>query len=74
MYRGETGSLAWETNLEQLHSPVEEIHYLIARLIRIPVTAPRQSVDACTVFVPLVLPEMFRRAAVGQPVCAHVVQ
>ena len=56
------------TNLEHLHGAVEEIHHLIARLVRIPVTARGQRVDACTVLVPLVLPESVRRAAVRQPV------
>lgn len=40
--------------------------------ITIGVAGGRECVDACAVFVPFVLPEVFEGAGVGEPVFFHV--
>jgi hypothetical protein len=60
-----------KTNLKHVDSSIEEINHLIAALIPIPITARRKCIDTSPMFVPLMLPEILRRAAVWQPVCVH---
>ena len=69
----EVGELEIEerTNLEHVNSSIEEINHLIPALISIAITARRKCINTSPMFVPLMLPEVLRRAAIWQPVCIH---
>lgn len=60
--------------LENIYSSIEEIDNLVARLICIAVASRREGVDACSVFIPFVLPERLCGPGIRQPVGVHVLQ
>lgn len=61
-------------SLEHLHRPSEEIYYLVPGRVCIAIAGRSKGVDARSVLVELVLPEMLECAGVGQPVFLHCLE